>query len=317
MKNFRRFIEPVLSFAGIAWLTWFLLENSQLLSETLADAGPSLFQLSCLVLFGWVSMAAQAIILYRSQGIEMGIGESLLILASSSLLNYIPTRPGTLLRFRYMRRVHSLGYASNLGLTALRSTLMLGVSAIVAAVGLVMLLGSSELASIRAYLGGLAVVTIFAAGFILTIRQKKGDSFFAKVWNGFAGSIAAGRESPLILAGLAILVVLQLFLGALRMQIAFELSGTPVALSVLLLVAPITTVLGTLSFVTLGFREALVGSLVAATGYTFSAGVIAASAERAALVLLSVVLGTLGTLMILWRLRQRGTVAEEPGSGGG
>jgi hypothetical protein len=133
----------------------------------------------------------------------------------------------------------------------------------------------------------------------------------ARLWNGFVAAIHEGRKRKDRLALLSLLVFAQLALGALRMELAFEIAGNPVELPVLLVVAPVVVLLGLFSFATLGIREAIVGGLVLATGHDFAAGVVAASAERAALLLLSFTLGAVGTLVMVLRMRRQSAAAAK------
>lgn len=306
MRQVKRWLEIILSITGITWLGWFLFTNrAELLQSLGAMATRDLFTLIALVLVGWVAMGAQNVVLMRSQRVHMGLGESVLVHSSTSLLNYVPTRLGTLFRFRYLKQVHGLDYKRNLGLISLRMGILLAISAAMAVAGILWLGGEQGMRD-----AFIALVLFSGAGaasilFLSRVAPIEKAGRISEVWNGFAAAIMEARSHKRRLAAIAALIVFQLALAALRMDVAFDIIGTPVDLAVLLVVAPVVVLLSLFSFATLGIREAIVGGLVAATGLDFSAGVIAASAERAALMLLSFTLGAIGTLAMMWRMKGR------------
>ena len=153
----------------------------------------------------------------------------------------------------------------------------------------------SSAAPLLAVFGAAGVV---ALGIVLTIRPGSGTGWVARVWNGFADAIRTGRRRPGVLVAVLALILLQLGAGALRLDLAFEIAGTPVDLAALLVVAPLSVLLGLFSFATLGIREAIIGGLIVATGHDFTVGVLAATIDRGALILLSLLLGVPGALSI-------------------
>lgn len=315
MKRAWRLIEQVLSVVGVLWLCWFIYDSRDTIFDGVATTSPyDLAALIVLILVSWFAMGLQNVVLLKSQNVQMGAGESLLVHASTSLLNYVPTRLGTLFRFRYLLQVHGLSYDRNLGLIALRFGLLLSVSAIMATVGIIGLGLVSGLKDAAMVLGLFALAGVAVVLFLWRVAPSQGEGLFWKLWNGFVAAIHEGRQRKDRLAILAFLIVVQLVLGAIRMDIAFDIVGMPVDLPLLLVVSPIVVLLGLFSFASLGVREAIIGALVAATGQNFTAGVIAASAERAALLLLCLTLGVAGTVVMSLRMRTAGQAAAETGA---
>ncbi len=315
MKRAWRLIEQVLTVVGIVWLSWFIYDSRDTIFEGVAStSGSDLAWLIGLILLSWFAMGLQNVVLLKSQNVGMGALESLLVHASTSLLNYVPTRLGTMFRFRYLLEVHGLSYDRNLGLVALRFGLLLTVSAIMAMVGLISLGLVSGVAEVAMMLGVLTLAGLAMALFLWRIGPSRKDGMLWRLWNGFVAGFQEGRERKDRLAVLAFLILVQLVLGAVRMDIAFDIVGTPVDLPLLLVVSPVVVLLGLFSFASLGVREAIIGGLVAASGQSFTVGVIAASAERAALLLLCLTLGAAGTLVMSLRMRAMSRTAREQGA---
>ncbi|WAT18762.1 lysylphosphatidylglycerol synthase domain-containing protein [Aurantiacibacter sp. MUD11] len=315
MKRAWRLIEQVLSVVGFAWLCWFIYDSRDTIFEGVATT--SAFDLAALIgliLVSWFAMGLQNVVLLKSQNVNLGAGESLLVHASSSLLNYVPTRLGTMFRFRYLLQVHGLSYDRNLGLIALRFGLLLAISAVMATIGIVGLGLVDGVKDAALTLGLFAVAGIVVLLFLWRVAPSQGEGLLWRLWNGFVAAIHEGRQRKDRLAILAVLIVVQLALGAIRMDIAFDIVGTPVDLPLLLVVSPVVVVLGLFSFASLGVREAIIGGLVAATGHNFAAGVIAASAERAALLLLCLTLGVVGTAVMSLRMRAVARAEDESAS---
>lgn len=303
MKSVRRALEPVLTVAGLVWLAFFLSQNRDLTSQVFNSSLPDLLLLLALVLGGWIAISTQSLVLLRSQSVRLSAVESLFVHAATSLLNYVPMRLGTLLRLRYLRVVHSLGYGRALGLIVLRLSLFVVIAAGMTLLGIALIGGGGEAAVVplvASCFGALAAIAVL----VFIVRPIRNDGPIARIWNVFAEAFRTGRKEPGVMAAVFVLIIAQLGFGALRMDLAFDITGVPVDLSVLLIVTPVTVLLGLFSFATLGVREAIIGGLVVLTGLDFTAGVIAASVERGALIVLSAILGAPGAWIMTRRINQ-------------
>jgi uncharacterized membrane protein YbhN (UPF0104 family) len=266
------------------------------------------------VIASWIAASLQSVVMLRSQGIRIGLGENFLLILSTTLLNYIPMRIGTVIRMRYMRAVYDLAYSRSLGLFLLRVILVIWASTFLAIIGLAALwlsgvnFGAKTALILLAGLG-LGVVLVFLP--MPEPREEAGR--LRRFWEGFATAIVLVRQRPDLIIALLLLLLAQLAIIAFRMHLAFVVTGNPVGWPILLIVTPIVSLMTLFSFATLGVREALVGGLIATTGSDFSVGVLAASIERGVLILLSFTLGSVATALVLSRIRaaeQRNALAR-------
>ncbi len=308
MRRAWAILQVCLAIGGIIWLGVFLHDHRAELMAILNQPAHTMALLIATVLVTWIIAAAQMKVLTSTLGVRLGWVEGFLLIAATSLLNYIPARIGTLLRLRYLRQVHGLGYGRNLGLIALRLLLLLLTCTGLTLFG-VMSLGEWEAGG--ELLVGLGVV--LALGLMLLVAPiPKPSGLVGRVFVGITEGIETARRRHDLIVVTVLLILAQLGVTAFRMHIAFGLTGEPAPLALLMIVAPITVLLTLASFATLGVREALIGAVVAISGTDFEVGVLAASAERGALLASSAVFGTLGTGLILLRLRAaRGQASGE------
>lgn len=304
MKRAWRVLEVLLTVAGTVWLVHYLYGHRGELAVVMDHPPGPLLLIGLTVIATWVVASLQSVVLLRSQGIRIGPGESFLLMVSTSLLNYIPMRIGTVLRMRYMRVVYGLAYSRSLGLMLLRIVLVTVVAALVAIVGLSALwMAGTEFAATTALAlaGGLAVGVALVLLPAPEIDRNAGA--IRRFWHGFSTAIVLARQRHDLVALIALLLLAQFAIVASRMHLAFVVTGNPVDWPVLLIVAPLVILLTLFSFASLGVREALVGGIIAASGSEFSAGVLAASVERGVLILLSFLLGSVATGIVVHRIR--------------
>jgi hypothetical protein len=297
-------LEVVLTVVGTIWLLRYLDQNRSELAAVTELSSTMALLISISILATWAVNSYQSVVLFRSQGVAIGVGESMMLLMSTSLLNYIPIRIGTVLRLRYMRRVHDVEYSRSLGLVFLRMFLVAWISALLALIGLLALRFGDAASDSRAVLilsGGLVFSALLFFIPLPSGGQTKGIA--GQFWLGFSSAIAVAKGRFDLVGVLILLLLLQIAIVAIRLQLAFTVTGNPMDWPVLLIVAPLAILLTLFSFASLGIREALIGAIIAATGSEFSIGVFAASVERGALIVLSFTFGSVATMFVLRRLR--------------
>ena len=304
MRRAWKVLEILLTVVGTVWLLRYLYEHrGELAAVTDLSATMSLL-IGISVLATWAVNSYQSVVLFRSQGVTIGAWESFLLLMSASLLNYIPMRIGTVLRLRYMRRVHGVEYSRSLGLIVLRMFLVAWISALLALVGLLALRFGGAASDSPAVLV-LSVGLVFSA-LLFFIPLPAGDQntgMAGQFLLGFSSAIAMAKERRDLVGVLVFLLLAQTAIVAFRLHLAFTVTGNPMDWPILVIVAPLAILLSLFFFASLGIREALIGGVIAATGSEFSAGVFAASVDRGALIVLSFTFGSVATVLVLRRLR--------------
>jgi len=297
-------LELLLAVVGVVWLLHYLFEHRNELAAATELSATMVLLIGFSVLATWAVNSYQSVVLFRSQGVSIGAGESMLLLMSTSLLNYIPMRIGTVLRLRYMRRVHGVEYSRSLGLIFLRMFLVAWISTLLALVGLLALRfgeAASDSQVVLVMSGGLVFSALLFFIPLPAGGQKIGMA--GQFWVGFSSAIALVKERRDLIGILVILLLLQIAIVAFRLHLAFTVIGNQMDWPILAIAAPLAILLTLFSFASLGIREALIGGVIAATGSEFSVGVLAASVERGALIVLSFTFGSIATVIVLRRLR--------------
>ena len=101
---------------------------------------------------------------------------------------------------------------------------------------------------------------------------------------------------------------------ALRFSIAFSLLGVNEQFWLYLVLAPAAGIAGFIAITpgALGFREAFVAASAAAMGAGLDSGLLVATADRAVLLVASILLGALGFLLTYPRLRTFRATRDRP-----
>ena len=235
---------------------------------------------------------------------QLRVTENWLLFCSGQLINHLPAQAGTLYRFRYMNKVHGLdyptvvaGHAFNFALTVLATGVIGSAALVVLAVR-----GGGGSAVLTAGFGALACIGVVAA--VAPLRESRRNGRGATAWNRLVRGWATVRQQPAVGAGVAGLELVKYLVAGWRLQLVFGWVGMdgPYAFFVVL-----ATVAGLATFVgvtpaAIGFREFGLSGAAAALGRGFDDGLVAASLDRAALLVAVVVLGTIGMVMTTMRM---------------
>lgn len=288
-------LQAVLTLAFAAWLLYYLNEHRGAF-RSLADISAfHVVALVCCVMASWIVNSIQGLILLRMEKVPVGFWENLLVQTASVLGNFLPMRAGTILRYAYFKRRYGLEYFRLGGITALRMVLLTIATGGVGCVALAGLEASGQ------PVGGL-LWPIFGAMLILPaiswwlpgLEKFLPRNNVGEAGRKFMASFATIRSQPvLVLSLLAIPMVAQFALLALRLYISFDVLHLRISPWGLLLLAPVTTLISFLAVTpeNMGLREAIIGLLSLAIGYQFNMGVFASAFDMAILIACTVVLG--------------------------
>jgi uncharacterized membrane protein YbhN (UPF0104 family) len=295
-------------------LAWYVYTQRDELERALDASWPDLFAIAALVVLGQVLNASEFGIMYRGAGVHIGFVENQALFNAGQLGNYLPMQVGTLYRLRYLKTVHRLRYANTASFVAMNIAISLASTAVVGAMGVVWVAiadGRISLIMSTVFVGMLGV-SIASAAVALPSFLAHRPGRLASAWREFhAGWESVRRQPRVALSVLAIDVVKLLFL-AMRFAIAFRLLDVHLPFGVYLVVGPVAALVSAVAFTpgSIGFREAAVVASVRAMGYRIPTGLLAATLDRAVMLVVSLVLGGIGYTVTLRRLRQVG--AETP-----
>ncbi len=279
------------------------------LQPAFEDPGHDLALIALLVVVGHFMNSTEFWLLYRAQGLRIGLWENWLLFTAGQLGNLLPGQVGTLYRFRYLKVVHRFSYGRSGSAFGANLVLTFASSAVAGIVGLVGVAatGGTVRPWIVAAVVGLAVVSIAVIAVpVPTVPVLTGPA--DRAWRGFRSGWNDLRRQPGV-AGLVLALDLSKYLlVAWRFQISFALLGVDEPYWYFLVIAPAAGLAGLLSFTPggLGFREAFVTAAAVGMGSGFDIGLLAATVDRGVMLAASVVLGSVGFAVTLPKLRRAG-----------
>jgi uncharacterized membrane protein YbhN (UPF0104 family) len=238
-----------------------------------------------------------------------------MVFTSGLLGNLLPGQMGTLYKFRYMKQVHQLPYAksgSNYGANLIIS---LGSSAIVGIIGVcgnTISGGSFSWVMLLCFVG-LGVICIATLRLSLpTWKVLRGKP--AKIFSTFSEGWDEIRRTPQTTFQVIAIDVVKYLVTAWRFQIAFGLLGYHQSFWYFLVIAPAAAIAGIIAFTPggLGIRELFVTGAALAMGSSFDTGLLAATTDRGVMLASAVVLGSIGFLYSVPRLRRATTTQPTP-----
>jgi uncharacterized membrane protein YbhN (UPF0104 family) len=311
----RVFGDVVLPIAFTALLILFVWREWDRL-EPLSDApAGKLLLLAVLVACTHFLNSSEFWLLYRSNGTRSGLFENWFLFLASQLGNLVPGQAGTVYRLRYMRAVHDVSYARSAAVYGADFVATLGGGAVVALVGVIGAGVFGEGLSWVMLCISLAVAGVAVAIAILPApRFVAGDGRIARVWRSFHAGFDQMRRDPVTAGSVVLIEIAKYIVYALRFSVAFSLLGVNEQFWLYLVLAPAAGIAGFIAITpgALGFREAFVAASAAAMGAGLDSGLLAATADRAVLLVASIVLGALGFLLTYPRLRTFRATRDRP-----
>lgn len=298
-------IRHVFSIAIIIGLGFYLWKHWGVFS---ADFGASWYHIVILVsciLFSWMTNSCQILLITKQMGVKIGFLENLLLFIATALGNYLPMRIGTILRMRYLNRVHGMDYITFGGLVSIRTIIFLASTGILGAIGMIGL-------KLSGHKIGLTLLFIFTGMVILpmgiclipTPKIFRPESFLSKTWSQYLIGIKAVQKSPILLWQNIGLVFLQYLLLAVRLYITFDIVQVKLSLWSLLILAPFTTLISFISLTpgNLGLREWAIGVISLTLGIDFKSGIFAGSIDRAILMACTFIFGSFALIFVWYRI---------------
>lgn len=303
-----RLLRGVLSLALVAWLLYYLYENWDSFRASADVSLWHLASLTCCVLVSWLVNAAQIQILLRMEHIHVGFWENLAVQTATFLGNLVPMRAGTVLRFVYFKRLHDLEYSRMGGLVVLRTLLLVAATGFTGCLGLLALGMSDHPAYVVLWMVFVAMFAIPLTGWWLPdLEVRLPDNRRGRIGKKFISGFASIKKQPKVAALIFGLMLVQFTLLAMRLLISFDAIQISLLPELLLLLAPITTLLSFFSITpgNLGLREWVIGLLSQVGGYQFETGVFAGVIDRTVQMVCIFSFGAAAMVWMWMRLRKK------------
>lgn len=302
-------VLTVLVVVALGVVVWSYRSDLRPLTEVPFDA---VVVVTALVVVGHWLNALEFWFLFRVVGARIGVTENWLLFTAGQLVNNLPAQAGTLYRLRYLRAVHDLSYSragaaygANLVLTVM-ATGVLGV------VGtLVVGVTEDNWSPILFVLFAGMIVGAMATRFVpLPETQRTGR--IARAWTSFSAGWAELKQRQRMGATILGIEIVKYVIAAFRLQLTFGWLGYHEPYVFFLVLAP---VIGLATFVgltpaALGIRELSISGAAVALGRRFSEGILGATLDRAVLLLVTLLLGSVGLALSERRVRR----IEGPGT---
>ena len=303
-----RVLSQLLGFTLVVSLGVYMYQHRDVMVSSSRLSAHDLALISLSILATWLVAAGQTTLMMRANGIAVGFRENLLVQVAAILGNYLPLRAGTALRFHYFKTVRGVDYGHLGGMSSARIVLLVLATALTGLVGLLSLPGTGhgDLWWLFSAVGIASLISLLGARWI----HIRSTTTVGRLAERFLRGFRSLPEYPLEAAGTFCLILVQFAILGFRLSVCFSALGHEVSIPSLLLIAPTATLL---SFVTitpgnLGLREWVIGALSKATGDILLGGVLAATLDRATLMLMTLFFGGPCLLWVLRRTARSGSL---------
>lgn len=302
-----RALETTLSLAIVVLVGAYIWRRRDQFTALLDLSALDVIVLGLGVLGAWLCNAGQSFLMYRAEGKQVGFWENLMLAGATNFGNYLPLRAGTLVRARYMKKVHGLSYSRTGSIFGIRIVLMVlstGLLGLLGSLGLWFFDGIFAWQLLVAFLGLASAAVIVTAMPLPRFASRSGK--LQRAWADFRAGFLTIRTRPHVSARVLLLMLLQYLTVAVRLHVALAAVGVHPTPFTLMVLAP---GLGLSSFVAivpgaLGIREALMGYVSLVTGTQFSVGLFAATIDRGVMLAVTATLGFAGFLYVWHRSRR-------------
>ena len=284
-------VIPAVFLGLMGWVTWTRRAELQPVFD-----GPTLelALIAVLVVVGYFLNATEFVVLYRAQGIPIGVWENWMVFSAGQAGNLLPAQMGTVYKFRYMKVVHGLPYTKNGSNVGANLVISVASAALSGLIGVTVFAITEGHFSWVMFVVFVAMAAAAAAAMFLPlphVKWLKGKP--AGAWRSFRDGWEQLRTQPRAAAEVFALDVVKLAVTAWRMQLAFHLIGVDQPYSYFLVLAPAAGLAGIVAITpaALGFREGFVTLAAVAMGSGAAAGLLGATVDRGIMLIATLALG--------------------------
>ena len=304
--TFKSVVRNLVSTLIILGLVYYLWKHWRIFNATLDTSWYHIYGLVTCIFITWILNCIQVLLLLRQFGIKIGFWENMFLFIAMTLGNYLPMRIGSLIRMQYLKKVHGFQYIKFGGILAIRTLILIISTGILGCIGLVGLRLSGF--PFNVYLLCLfisMVITSLGVCLIPIPKVEVSDNFLLKLWSDLLYTFKTFRSRPFLLSQILGLVLLQFIVLAIRLSISFDAVQVELSPWVLLILAPMTTLISFLSLTpgSLGVREWAIGFISLASGIDFSNGIFAGTLDRAILMICTFIFGFASLAYVWFRMK--------------
>jgi len=288
----------VLTVVAVALLAFFLWDRRDELSRAFHTSWENLALLILLNAVGQTMNATEFWMLYRAGGAPVRWLDNYSSFNAAQLGNYLPMQAGSVYRMHFHRRIDGVSFPRSL--TTYAQNLVITV----AAGGVVGVIGVCATAAFTGRDFSVVMALVFVA-------MLSGAAFFAFVplpharwlpgrvqhwWQDFHSGWELVRQNPRSAAAVLGVELGRMLVSAARLQIAFVVLGVHAPFVLYLVLAPVASVSTILAITpgAIGIREGAIAAAALAVNFKLPTGLLAASVDRGASLLVVIVLGLIG-----------------------
>lgn len=299
-------IKNLFSIFIIGGLGFYLWKHWEIFNSTLDASWHHIYGLVACILMMWILNNIQVLLLLRQVGVKIGFWENMFLLIAMILGNYLPMRMGSLLRMQYLKQVHGLQYIKFGGIIAVRTLVLFISTGVLGCIGLIGLRFSGFPFNVYLLCVFISMVIISLGACLIPVpRAEKSDNFLLKLWSDLLSAFETIQSRPFLLCQVLGLVLLQFTVLAIRLNITFDAIQIELSPWILLILAPMTTLIAFLSLTpgSLGLREWVIGFISIASGIDFSTGIFAGTLDRAILMACTFIFGFISLAYLWFRMK--------------
>ena len=234
------------------------------------------------LLLAWMARAARDIVIYRSQGIQIGFVDLLVLNNRQFALNYLPMKLGTLQFAASLKSRYGLAYSAYAG-AFLVQNILVAIVASVFSIGTILLyadLGAAESRILLVAFISIAVAMSWVS--VTTLRLDFLPRSLASRLTAIHGEVTKFATVPAAAAWSVLMSVTMFILAVWRLDLLSEIMGFDVGVVELVLFSAVSqlSLLFAITPGALGVREFFMGGLARMFGFSSAIGVLLSLSER-------------------------------------
>ena len=307
-KTSRRVFAWVATVVTVVLLCLFLWDQRDELSRAFQTSWENLVLLLLLSAVGQVANATEFWMLYRAGGSNIGWMDNFSSFNASQLGNFAPLQAGSVYRIHFIKQTYGVSYPRSLTTYAQNVVITIGAGGLCGLVGVcatALTSGHSFSWIMFAVTGGMLVGAVVFA----FVPLPHGHWLPGKLkhwWRDFHTGWELVRKRPRSALEVLALELARMVLSAARLAVAFSVLGVHEPFVLYLVLAPVASVSTILAFTpgAIGIREAAIAGAALALGFKLPTGLLGASVDRGAMIVVTVAMGALGYAHTTYRLRQ-------------